>query len=193
MDATTLLGLLQTAVPGAHFDVVPSVDCPTLLVPREHIVATCRAMRDVPELSFAVLVDLTAVDYLPRDPRFEVVYQFVRLGDFPRPGLTPARVRLKVPVPAGDVRVPTVSGVYPNANWAEREVFDLFGVVFDGHPDLRRILTTDDWEGHPLRKDYPVQVQVPVRVQERLQLSEQEFVANIERQRVATGAAKKPN
>jgi NADH-quinone oxidoreductase subunit C len=193
MDATTLLGLLQTAVPGATFDVVPSVDCPTLLVPREHIVATCRAMRDLPELSFAVLVDLTAVDYLPRDPRFEVVYQFVRLGDFPRAGLTPARARLKVPVPAADVRVPTVSEVYPNANWAEREVFDLFGVVFDGHPDLRRILTADDWEGHPLRKDYPVQVQVPVRVQERLQLSEQEFVANIERQRVATGAAKKPN
>ena len=193
MDATTLLGHLQAAVPGASFDIVPSVDCPTLRLPREHIVGVCRALRDTPELSFAVLVDLTAVDYYPRDPRFEVVYQLLRVGDFPRAGLTPARVRLKVPVPAGDVHVPTVSGVYRNANWAEREVFDLFGVVFDGHPDLRRILTPDEWEGHPLRKDYPVQVQVPVRVQERLQLSEEEFVANIERQRVATGAAKKPN
>ena len=192
MDATTLLGHLQSAVPGASFEAVPSVDCATLRVPREHIVATCRAMRDVAELSFAVLVDLTAVDYHPRDPRFEVVYQLVRVGDVPRPGLTPARVRLKVPVPAGDAHVPTVSGVYPSANWAEREVFDLFGVVFDGHPDLRRILTTDDWEGHPLRKDYPVQVQVPVRWQERLQLSEEEFVANIQRQRVATGAANEP-
>jgi NADH-quinone oxidoreductase subunit C len=193
MDATTLLGLLQNAVPGATFEVVPSVDCPTILVPREHIVGACRAMRDVPELSFSVLVDLTAVDYHPRDPRFEVVYQLLRMADYPRPGLAPARVRLKVPVQAGDVHVPTVLGVYPNANWAEREVFDLFGVVFDGHPDLRRILTPDDWEGHPLRKDYPVQVQVPVRAQERLQLSEQEFVANIERQRVATGAVKKPS
>ena len=82
-----------------------------------------------------------------------------------------------------DPHVPTLSEVYASANWAEREVFDLFGVVFEHHPDLRRILLPDEWEGHPLRKDYPVQVKVPVRTHDALQLSEAEFVENIQRTR----------
>jgi len=188
MDATTLLGSLQALVPGAAFEQVPAVDYPTFIVPREHIVETCRALRDAPDLAYVLLSDITAADFFPREPRFHVVYHLACLGDR---GPAPARVRLKVPVSGADAHVPTLSGVYPAANWPEREVFDLFGIVFDGHGDLRRILLPDDWQGHPLRKDYPVQVQVPVKTYESLQLSEEEFVANIERQRVATGAPKK--
>jgi len=189
MDASTLLETLQPLVPGATLQAAPAVDCATIVVPRDHVVEACRALRDTPGLGFAFLSELTAVDYFPREPRYEVVYHLVRLGaGHPETagGAPAARVRLKVPVPGDDATVPTLSEAFPNANWPEREVYDLFGIVFTGHPDLRRILLPDDWEGHPLRKDYPVQVKVPVKTVEAVQLTAEEFVANIERQRVAT-------
>jgi NADH-quinone oxidoreductase subunit C len=190
MDVTTLLTTLQTLLPGTTLEAVPAVDQPTLLVPRERIADACRALRDTPELCYALLADLTACDYLPQHDHFEVIYLLASLGTPVTPGgvtAAPSRLRLKVRVPRGDARLPTVSGVYPSAGWAEREVYDLFGIVFEGHPDLRRILMPDDWSGHPLRKDYPVQVNVPVATRDALQLTEQEFVANIARQRQATG------
>jgi NADH-quinone oxidoreductase subunit C len=101
------------------------------------------------ELGFVMFVDLCGVDYLRRDPRFEVVVNLLALDP-------PARLRIRVPVPAADPSVPTLSGVYPGANFYEREAYDLFGIDFPGHPDLTRILLPDDWEGHPLRKDYAV-------------------------------------
>jgi NADH:ubiquinone oxidoreductase subunit C len=91
-------------------------------------------------------------------------------------------MRVKVILGEGQ-EVPTISTVWPSANWQEREVWDLFGVVFTGHPQLERLLTPDDWEGHPLRKDYPVQVKVPVRTYEALQLTQEEFRANVEADR----------
>jgi len=190
MDATTLLTTLQPLLPGAALEALPAADQPTLLVPREHLVDTCRVLRDTPGLSYALLADVTACDYHPQDDRFEVIYLLACLGTPVVPGgatASAARLRLKVRVPRGDAHVPSVSGIYPSAGWAEREVFDLFGIVFDGHRDLRRLLMPEDWSGHPLRKDYPVQVNVPVKTHESLQLTEQEFVANIERQRQATG------
>lgn len=101
------------------------------------------------EKGFNVLMDVGGVDYLPREPRFEVVYHFLAL-----PRLW--RLRVRVPVGEEDPVVPSVADLWPAANAAEREVFDLFGIRFSGHPNLTRILLPDDWQGHPLRKDYPL-------------------------------------
>jgi len=107
---------------------------------------------------FTMLLDAGGVDYPGRDPRFDVVYHLLNLT----PGATvaavgqPERVRVLCGVPEADPVVPSVADLWPAANWAEREIFDLFGVRFDGHPDLRRIQMPADWEGHPLRKDYPL-------------------------------------
>jgi NADH-quinone oxidoreductase subunit C len=124
----------------------------TVVLAPQDLVRVCRFLRDDPDLTFDFLSDVTAVDrsLLPESsPRFEVVYHVYSL-QFRR------RLRLKVRVDPGQ-EVPTVTGIWPTANWHEREVYDLFGVSFHGHPDLRRILMPDDWEGHPLRKDYPAE------------------------------------
>lgn len=123
--------------------------------PREAALAGLRALRDDPALGFDVLTDLTAVDYLGRTPRFEVVYQ---LNSLPHRH----RLRVKVGVPGDDPELPSASSVWNSALWAEREVFDLFGIRFTGHPDLRRILMYPEFEGHPLRKDYPVNKRQPL-------------------------------
>jgi len=122
----------------------------TLVVPREHLRRAAEFLCGEKELSFALLSDVTGVDRFPVEPRFELNYHLVSLE-------RRARLRLKVRVASGDPRVESVTSVWPTANWHEREVFDLFGVRFEGHPDLRRILMPENWEGHPLRKDYPVE------------------------------------
>jgi NADH-quinone oxidoreductase subunit C len=90
---------------------------------------------------------------------------------------------MKVRVPGDDAWVPSVVSIYPAAEWPEREVFDLFGIAFEGHPDLRRILMPDDWEGYPLRKDYPVQIRKDTQFWSPIQLSPEEFAENIRAQR----------
>ena len=108
---------------------------------------------------FAMLADVGGADYPGREPRFDVVYHLTKLSSAARSVADigkPERVRVLCGVPENDPNVPTVSDLWPNANWAEREVYDLFGVRFDGHPDLRRIQMPNEWEGHPLRKDYPL-------------------------------------
>ena len=131
-----------------------------ILVQRQHIVEICRLLRDDPELEYNFFVECLGVDYLDfrDDYRFEVVYNLYSLH-YERNGKTVGhnqRVYLKVPVPEEDAVVPSVTSVYPGANFPEREIFDMFGVRFAGHPDLRRILMSDDWVGHPQRKDYPL-------------------------------------
>src|SRR5439155_4281526 len=110
--------------------------------------------------------------------RFELVYIVVSVTNR-------LRLRVKVRLPSDAAHVETVTSIWPAANWLEREVWDLFGIAFDGHPDPRRLLMPEDWDGFPLRKDYPVQIRMPVRTSEPLQVSEQEFRENVEKDRLA--------
>ncbi|HKH73428.1 MAG TPA: NADH-quinone oxidoreductase subunit C [Vicinamibacterales bacterium] len=176
MESAAIIEILRSAVPGAAYDVGHSVDMPTIYVPAEHLVATCGVLRDLPALQFNVLVEVTAADYLPREPRYEVVYHLLSV---------PKRQRLRVKVRVGaNGSVPTVQGIWRGAGWPEREVWDMFGIEFDNHGDLRRLLMPEDWEGHPARKDYPVQIRKAAQTYEPLEVSEAEFRANIERDRL---------
>lgn len=182
MDASAVVDVLRRAVPAASAEVQPSIDMPTVVVDRDHLIDACRTLRDDGALQFALLVDATAVDFFPAEPRYEVVYHLACVGPaFAQSAgaAPPARLRLKVRIPGADARLASVTPIWPAANWLEREVFDLFGLVFDGHPDLRRILMTDDWQGHPLRKDYPVQIRKETSSAMPLQMTPEQFASNI--------------
>jgi NADH-quinone oxidoreductase subunit C len=120
----------------------------SVTVRKEDITEICAFLRK--NLGFDFLVDVTAVDYMGRKPRYMIVYH---LYSHPKK----ERLRLKVPVCESDPAIDSMCRIWKSANWCEREVFDLFGITFNNHPDLRRILMPTDWVGHPLRKDYPVQ------------------------------------
>jgi NADH-quinone oxidoreductase subunit C len=122
----------------------------TLVVPREHLRRVCDYLRAEPGLEFNFLSDVSVMDRFPLEPRFDVNYHLVSLP-------TRQVVRLRVRLDGADPQLESVTAVWPTADWHEREIFDLFGVRFTGHPDLRRILMPENWEGHPLRKDYPVE------------------------------------
>ena len=119
----------------------------TLVLSADSLVKAFLTLRD--EQKFNMLLDVTAVDYLGEEPRFNVVYQLFSLE-------SNVRLSVRVPVSGIDPHIPTVEGVYQSANWYEREVMDMFGIRFDGHSDPRRIIMPADWQGHPLRKDYPL-------------------------------------
>ncbi|HEV2297219.1 MAG TPA: NADH-quinone oxidoreductase subunit C [Candidatus Acidoferrales bacterium] len=141
---------LKERDPQAAAEVVSFRGETTIVVPRERLVGTAEFLKSDPELAFDFLSDITAVDRFPVEPRFEVNYHLTSLKNR-------ARLRLKVKVTAKDAVIATVTTLWPTANWHEREIFDLMGVRFEGHPNLTRILMPDDWEGHPHRKDYPVE------------------------------------
>lgn len=176
MTSTDLLERLNAALPGASVEAAPSTDQRAISVAPAAVADVCRTLREHPALGFGFLADITAVDWWPREPRFEVVYHLASATE---------RLRLKVLLAGTDAHLPTVQGVWPGAGWLEREVWDLFGIVFDGHGDLRRLLTPEDWEGHPLRKDYPVQIRLKPKSAEPLQVSEEEFRANLAADRAA--------
>ena len=145
-----VLAVVRESAPGLSVEVEHSCGQLALRVPREGLVRICRGLKHDPETRFDYLADLCGVDYLGRRAvRFQVVYN---LYSIPKNH----RLRLKVDVDGEDPWVESVTGVWKAANWHERELYDMFGIEVRGHPDLRRILMPDDWEGHPLRKDYPL-------------------------------------
>lgn len=159
-DLAALVERFGSAV-AAHDDGGAGAREPTAVVDRSAIADVALFLRD--DRGYQLLRSVTAVDYLRVEPRFQVVYHFARIpaavmaGQAAPPPDDPARLLcVKVPVPAADPVVPTVTGAYPTANWHERETFDLFGIEFAGHPDLRRILMPADYDGFPLRKDHPL-------------------------------------
>lgn len=120
----------------------------THTVKKDILLDLCRFLKEDPDLGFNFLVDVCGVDYLPRNPRFEVVYH---LYSIPKRH----RLRIKVRIEDGE-SIPSVTSIWKAGDWAEREAYDMFGIVFEGHPNLKRIYMPQDWEGFPLRKDYPL-------------------------------------
>lgn len=127
----------------------------TVVLPKKALLEAARLLKEDDALDYNFLMDVTAVDHFKRRPRFEVVYHFYSLNHN-------HRLRLKVPVGGDTPEVPSLTGLWPSANWYEREVWDMFGISFQGHPDLRRILMYDAFQGHPLRKDYPFDKRQPL-------------------------------
>jgi len=160
--SSPLLDELQKGFPGAISEAVIFRNLPSLTVSKDSLLAICRFLKGEDGGAYTLLTDETAVDYPKREKRFDIVYH---LYSFKRND----RLRLKVIAGEGE-KVPSVTSVWPTANWLEREVYDMFGVLYEGHPDLRRILLPDGWVGHPLRKDYDILRQDDAWVQANLNI-----------------------
>jgi NADH-quinone oxidoreductase subunit C len=154
-----VIAALAERFPDAVYDVYEGVggdDC--AFVRHERIAEVCRWLKDDPRMAFDMAPYITAVDYLGQTPRFEVVYNFYSTR-------TNARIRLRVKASEGDV-LPSVTPIWRGADWFERYCFDMYGIQFSGHPDMRRLFMYDEFVGHPLRKDYPLKGRQPL-VKER--------------------------
>jgi NADH-quinone oxidoreductase subunit C len=146
---------LIEALPDAVLETHADLGDATARIDPTKVVDVARLLRDDAGLQFEMLTDVTCVDYLGQEPRFEMVYHFYSVA-------RNHRVRIKARVAEGDCRIDSLVDLYPSANWMEREVWDLYGVHFDGHPDPRRLLLYEEFEGHPLRKDYPKERRQPL-------------------------------
>ena len=150
LEANPIVQQLRVFAPEAIRDIQDFRGELTMSIVARDLRRICEFLREAPGLSFRFLSDLTAVDHYPNEPRFEMVYHLFSIENS-------SRLRLKAQVDSADPKVDSLVPVWPSANAFEREVFDLFGIHFEGHPDLRRIVLPEDWEGHPLRKDYPTE------------------------------------
>ncbi|MFI5314466.1 MAG: NADH-quinone oxidoreductase subunit C [Myxococcota bacterium] len=163
--ADDLLGRVRALLGPDVLDTHVHVGDATVLVAVDRVRECLQRLRDDPGLAFNLLVDLTAVDYLGREPRFELVYHLASLELAPPAG-EPCRILRRLRVKAGVSERPaeadSVVSLWDAANWYEREVYDLYGIALRGHPDLRRILLYDEFQGHPLRKDYPKERRQPL-------------------------------
>ena len=153
-DPDFSLRLLNENFPDAMLGALLPLGDATAIIRPECLAKVADFLKSDPRLQFNVLVDITAVDYLERQPRFDVVYHLLSLP-FSR------RLRLKVPVEEGSTALASLTSLWGSADWLEREVWDMFGIRFAGHPDLKRILMYEGFEGHPLRKDYPIDKRQP--------------------------------
>ena len=149
------LQLLRENCADAVLDTLLPQGDPTAIIRPEFLSKVIEFLKNDSRLKFDVLIDITALDYPERNPRFDVVYHFLSLP-FNR------RLRLKVPVGGAEPMVESVTPWWGSANWLEREVWDMFGIRFAGHPDLKRILMYEEFQGHPLRKDYPIEKRQPL-------------------------------
>jgi NADH-quinone oxidoreductase subunit C len=153
MDADQIAKMIEERFPGDVIGTASHAGQVAVLIKRDRIQDICRFLHDDPALKMDHLSDVTAVDYSAYagdpGPRFEVVYNMISTAFH-------HRIRLKARVSEEDPRIDTVTPVWQTANWHERETYDLMGIIFNGHPDLRRILLPEDWVGHPLRKEYPL-------------------------------------
>lgn len=143
------IAAIRAKFPAAIQEVIEFRGEVTAIIGKDSLVEVCQLLRDDPDLNYNFLADLAAVDYYPDEPRFAVSYM-------PYAMATNARLRLKVLIPSDNPELPSVQSVWANANWHEREAYDMMGIRFIGHPDLRRILMPHDWVGHPHRRDYPL-------------------------------------
>jgi len=181
MDAQAIHQRLKTRFEANVGDCDTYGKDPSIAVQPAAIADVCRFLHDEPDLRFDALSNETGVDYKAKDI-IQIVYH---LYSYPHRHA----IVLKVDVPREQPELPTVEGIWKAANWLEREIYDLLGVTFHGHSDLRRLLMPEDWDGHPARKDYPVQIQKTAQTYEPLEVSQEQFRANLERDRVGRGRA----
>ncbi len=149
MNALDPVDLTRLSLKEAVQDVIQFRGELTLVIDPARIVDVCQFLKETEGLEYNFLSDITAVDYYPQEPRFALCYHLYSM-------LYNRRVRLKVYLPGDDPQIASIVSVWKSADWEEREAYDMMGIVFDGHPALRRILMPDDWEGYPQRKDYPL-------------------------------------
>lgn len=150
-----LTALLQSTFANSVVDHHCQHGDETVIIRREGMLEVFRFLKEDPRCAFDMMIDLTAADYLPRAPRFELVVHLKSIT-------LHHRLRIKVPLEEGAEEVDTISGLWVAANWYERECYDMYGIHFAGHPDLRRLLLYEEFQGHPLRKDYDYHVQQPL-------------------------------
>jgi NADH-quinone oxidoreductase subunit C len=155
MDASVTLKRLAERFPGSIIETHSHRGNDTAVVKKEDILSICTYLRDDEALLYNFMMDLTVVDYLGKEPRFEVVYHLYSLK-YNR------RVRIKARISESDTCIDSIVPIWISANWFEREAFDMYGIVFNGHPELKRLLLYEGFEGHPLRKDYPIKKRQPL-------------------------------
>ena len=154
MKQSSAVKLLKEKFPADILEYSTPFGDETLLIRKENIIKILKFLKETPELEYSLLLDITCVDYIGQEPRFELIYHVYsfRLNH---------RLRIKTKISEKNPFIESSTSLWKNANWLEREVFDMFGIKFKNHPDLRRILMYDEFEGHPLRKDYPLKKRQP--------------------------------
>ncbi len=155
MSESITIRKLKEKFADSIIEVSDRLEQDAVVLAKSALVEAAAFLKQDPDLDYCYLMDLTAVDYLKRRPRFELVCLFYSIRHN-------HRVRLKVPLAGDPPKAPTLCGLWKSANWYEREVYDMFGIEFEGHPDLRRILMYDEFKGYPLRKDYPFDKRQPI-------------------------------